>query len=79
MYSSVETSDKISELLRTFWKADQFRTVGVSLNKIAYDVMVGVYEDYDCWLPYSVFIELFPILDERYVSAIRRKGEKGAN
>ena len=64
-------------MLRVFWKADNFRSVGFGINKIDYATMVGCYEDYECSIPYSVYVELFPILDSRYVEAMNsRKAAK---
>lgn len=62
-----------------FWKADNFRTVGMAFNKIDYVTMQGCYEDYECSLAYSEYIELFPVLDRGYVEAVNKKqNKKGA-
>lgn len=69
-------------MLRVYWKADQFRQVGERINRIDYQTMVGVYDDYECSLDYSVFIEMFPYFDGRYTVAANeavasRSGKKG--
>ena len=51
----------------------------MAFNKIDYVTMQGCYEDYECSLAYSEYIELFPVLDRGYVEAVNKKqNKKGA-
>ena len=39
--------------------------------------MQEVYQDFECQLPYSSYIELFPLVDELFVQAsIKKASEK---
>ena len=80
IYEYTEANDNVNELFRVFWKAHSFREwdfqTGIQ-KRIGYELMQEVYQDFECQLPYSVYIELFPLVDELFVQAsIKKASEK---
>ena len=79
-YEYTEANDNVNELFRVFWKAHSFREWDFSTGiqkRIGYELMQEVYQDFECQLSYSSYIELFPLIDELFVQAsIKKASEK---
>ena len=72
-FKEQEPSEELGEILRILFKANKFRefsdTSGMPL-RTPYERMKAFYEDFECLVGFYYYLELFPCIDNLWVSTI---------
>lgn len=79
MYEEIKPSECMSEVLRVLENSNDYRDFSDMTGypkRVPYERMKAFYEDYGCLTGYRYFMQVFPVLDELWISEIIKGAKK---